>query len=370
MKQKHYKEKLSAFLNRELPSVEHEAVGEHLLYCRECRQEHDQIRFGARLAGQLERADAPEYLWERIEAELDKKESASIVFGSRPRILAFASLALIAFLAGGLFFYLDRPLEKAEGGPQSPGSEPAAAWQVETLAGAPRIENSASPSDLKVGGVLETDENSRAKIDVADIGQVEVAPNSLVKLVGSSEKEHRLALERGALKARIYAPPRLFVVDTPSAVAVDLGCAYRLDVDEEGNSRLHVTSGYVSLEREGRESMVPAGGLCLTRRGRGLGTPFLETASDRLKNALYKFDFEGGGEASLKTVLRESRRADTLTLWHLLSRVSENDRLKVFQRAAALVKPPEGVRREGVLRLDREMLEKWRGEMELWWYEY
>jgi hypothetical protein len=58
-----------------------------------------------------------------------------------------------------------------------------------------------------------------------------------------------LSLERGALHARIAAPPRLFIVDTPSAMAVDLGCEYKLDVDAAGNSRLHVTSGFVALNR-------------------------------------------------------------------------------------------------------------------------
>ena len=36
------------------------------------------------------------------------------------------------------------------------------------------------------------------------------------------------------MSARIWAPPRLFYVNTPSAVAEDLGCAYTLEVDDLG----------------------------------------------------------------------------------------------------------------------------------------
>ena len=132
---------------------------------------------------------------------------------------------------------------------------------------------------LLVGQFLETDANSRAKVQVANIGNVEIAPNSRVQLVKSSSTEHRLSLERGVLQAKIFAPPRLFIVDTPSAVAVDLGCAYTLEVDKDGNSKLHVTSGFVALEKDGRESIVPAGAIALTKKGKGIGTPFAEDSS-------------------------------------------------------------------------------------------
>src|SRR5262249_26007647 len=104
---------------------------------------------------------------------------------------------------------------------------------------------------LTVGEVLETDANSRARVQVADIGNVEIAPNSRIKLVNTKSTEHRLALEKGELKAKILAPPRLFIVDTPSAVAVDLVWEYTLEVDREGNGKLHVTMGFVALERGG-----------------------------------------------------------------------------------------------------------------------
>src|SRR5207248_1979033 len=82
------------------------------------------------------------------------------------------------------------------------------------------------------GAWLETDARSRAKVRVADIGWVDVEPRTRVRLVRASAAEHRLELSRGVLHAAVTAVPRLFVVDTPSAVAVDLGCAYTLEVDE------------------------------------------------------------------------------------------------------------------------------------------
>jgi len=239
-------------------------------------------------------------------------------------------------------------------------------WNVETIAGNLTL---AEKGKLTVGEFLETNSNSRAKIQVANIGQVEIAPNSRVQLVKTNSNEHRLSLERGILQAKILAPPRLFIVDTPSAVAVDLGCEYTLEVDAAGNSKLHVTSGFVALERDGRESIVPAGAMCLTKKGKGLGTPFSDDASAEFQKAVRRFDFENGGGEALQTIIKQSNLYDALTLWHLLSRTQKIEREKVFDALAEHIKPPANITREGVLRLDKKMLDAWWTEIENVWFE-
>jgi hypothetical protein len=221
---------------------------------------------------------------------------------------------------------------------------------------------------LRVGQWLETDGVSKAKIDVADIGHIEVQPNTRIRLVETRSDEHRLALDRGAMEAQIMAPPRLFFVETPSAVAVDLGCAYTLKVDEVGRGLLHVTLGWVSFEREGRESIVPAGALCETRPAVGPGTPYFEDTPLPLRTALTAFDFEQGGAEALEVVLEAARQRDSLTLWHLLPRTTAAEREAVYGRLKALVRPPETVTREGIMRLDSHLLKLWweRIENTLW----
>jgi hypothetical protein len=248
-------------------------------------------------------------------------------------------------------------------------SAPRAGWEVARLAGAPSIDADRMDSTgrLGIGEWLETDAGSRAQIKVADIGQVEIDPGTRVRLVETRPTEHRLELARGRMHASIYAPPRLFFVDTPSAVAADLGCAYTLEVDDAGRSILHVTAGWVSFETKDRESMVPAGAACLTQPGAGPGTPFFEDASQLFLDSLAKFDFANGGADALTAVMAEARPRDTLTLWHLLARVGDAERARVYTRLAALAPPPAGVTRDGVMRLDRSMLHEWKAHLETTW---
>jgi hypothetical protein len=253
-------------------------------------------------------------------------------------------------------------------------------WDVASLAGAPRVGNKAiamngEAGKLMDGQLLETDSTSRAKITDEETGEVEIEPDTRLRSIETTSARKQLALDRGTIQASIWAPPGEFVVDTPAAVTVDLGCAYTLHVDDSGAGLLRTTLGWVGFKLKGRESFIPAGAACATRPGIGPGTPYYEDASESFREALFRFDFgsapSGQQGTEVTTILAESRRRDALTLWHLLSRVSEPDRGRVYDRLAGYVPPPPGVTRGGVLHLDQQMLDAWwsnlgLGDISLW----
>ena len=256
-------------------------------------------------------------------------------------------------------------------GPTHPNS-PKPSWLVRRLNGTPKIgsETISSNGQLAIGEWLETDGSSRAQIAVGSIGNVDIDENTRVRLLAAQPTEHRLELTRGKMSARIWAPPRLFFVETPSAVAADLGCAYTLEVDDNGGSVLHVTSGWVALQLKDRESIVPAGASCETQPGIGPGTPYFVDSTQDFRDALKKVDFNtdvNSQGAALTAMLDQARQRDTLTLWHLLPRVNGDDRGRVYDKLAAFAPPPAGVSREGVLRLDKTMLDAWRQTLEPQW---
>lgn len=248
-------------------------------------------------------------------------------------------------------------------------------WEVRTLGGTPRLNDAAIERSARwrVGDRLETDDRSVAEVSVGLIGSVEVRPNSHLTMVRARMSDHRLALEHGTIRAIIWAPPGLFSVNTPSATAVDLGCAYTLNVDADGSGLLRVEHGWVGFLDRGRESFIPEGAMCATRRGRGPGTPYYADAPAGLVSALGALDFGGASErsAALGAALDLARPRDALSLWHLLARTSHAERGRVFDRLSALAPPPSSVTREGVLAGDRRMLDAWWDTLGLetasWW---
>jgi hypothetical protein len=248
-----------------------------------------------------------------------------------------AAVAVVALVAA---------LFALNGGPRGGDDTADGPWGVSAIDGTPRIARQ----------LVETDERSRARIDVGTIGTVVVQPTSRVRLLDHRTSQYRLGLERGTLRAVIWAPPGEFLVDTPSARAVDLGCAFTLAVDEHGESLLTVESGWVALEHRGREAFVPAGARCPTRRHHGPGLPSYLDAPPAFQKALAALE---RGDAALGAVLHHARPRDAMTLWHLLVRAAPNDRAPVYDALAVLVPPPAGVSRDAVIRGDRAPIDAW-----------
>jgi len=178
----------------------------------------------------------------------------------RAFIVAFACLATAAVLAIAATHYADSLRRVRLDEPD---------WSVATQAGMPFIGKSGIGADgnfapLRVGQTLETDSNSRASITDTATGEVELDPDTRLRAVESRSGTKRLALERGTIHAQIWAPAGRFVVETPSAVAVDLGCVYTLHVDDSGAGLLQTSFGWVGFKLDGHESFIPTGAACAT----------------------------------------------------------------------------------------------------------
>ena len=281
-----------------------------------------------------------------------------------------AAVAILLVLVVTIFFYV-RPYHTPEAGP---------AWDVANLQGAPQIGTKAiaanqGPAKLHVGQTLVTNGDSRASLSQSDLGEIRIDPNSRVRLVQTDANRKRIQLDVGTIHAAIWAPPGTFVVDTPSAVAVDLGCAYTLQVAPDGSGTIRTTLGWVGFHLNGRDSFIPAGAMCSTRPEFGPGVPYFEDATPAFREAIAQFDASSADSparnAALTTILSEARVRDSLSLWHLLSRTNGPERAQVYARFAALVPPPQGVARSGVLDLDQSMLDLWwnslgLGEISTW----
>ena len=357
------RELMHGFIDRDLTPEEIDQVESHLEGCQACEAEAAALRDVVGSLARLPRDITPDTdLWPAIARQLTPAKVVSLEtrhgsmrtgiaawLGLGRRQLAWGAsalaLAVLALVVGRAVW----------DGRQTP-------WEIDRLEGAPLVgdKDLTAARPLRRGDWVRTDASSRARVSAPDVGRVDIGPGTEVRLLTSQSREHRIELAQGKLSAFIWAPPRLFFVETPAGVAEDLGCQYDLVVDRAGNGTLEVSLGFVSFERDGHEVIVPQGARCDLHVGRGPGTPHVHTATATLRRALARFDAaELGSAAVLDPVLELVSASDAVTLWHLLPRVSETERPRVVDRLAAFVPPPEGVTRAGAAALDARMLGAW-----------
>ena len=292
-----------------------------------------------------DRSGPPDPEIERLErtlAPLRYRHRADLFASQRPPALRWWGMAAAAaVVAAAVGLSLRTPETAATG------------WQVDSVHGTASVgsRQAAVAMSLRAGQTVRTARDTEIGFRAEEFGTMLIGPDS--ELHASSDR--RLELERGLLHAYIWAPPRQFVVDTPSARAVDLGCQYTIQVDASGNGLLRVSLGWVAFQNAGQEAFIPQGAACVTRKQKGPGIPFYEDAGEPLRRSLAAF--EQGDVSALGGILTAARPSDGITLWHLLTRVPESDRGRVFDRFSELVKLPKEVRRDAVVRRDAHAID-------------
>ncbi len=356
---------LNAHLDGQIALSHQEHIERHLRTCTICSKELAGLRALQHSVRNLPREiAAPDEVWQKVAQATGRPSPRILQFQetTHPRenkvrshgwtyriatIAAVVVIALVGFLVGNI-----------------PGR---GSWNVATLEGSPCVGT--TPIDVKGqlghGEWLETDKNSRARVSVGSIGELVVEPNTRLRLLQGEGTDHRIALARGTIDATIWAPPRIFFVETPSATAIDLGCAYTLTVADNGSGVLNVTHGFVALELAGRSSIIPAGATCETRPGIGPGTPYFVDADAEFQQAVTEYDFGTDKEKALDALLRLARPKDALTLFHLLHSKRATERARIFGRLSVLSPPPAGVTRDGILSDDQKMFNRWAEDLGL-----
>ncbi len=223
---------------------------------------------------------------------------------------------------------------------------------------------------LRRGEAVETGHDSGARLSAAAIGEVTLEPDSRLRVVEANPKEQQLALDRGTIHAFIWAPPRQFRVNVPSATTVDLGCRYSLNVSADGTGSLHVEMGWVAFEWRHLEAFIPAGASCETRPRRGPGIPYFDDASPAMVRALKDYGQNPEPEA-LHSALTLARPKDAISIWHLLTRTHGQERIAVFTRFSELVKLPGDLTGQRVLHGDPTAVDEMWNALDLgdtkWW---
>jgi ferric-dicitrate binding protein FerR (iron transport regulator) len=334
----HVTKNLTAYHHGELSEAQRRRVEAHTAKCSRCRTELEQVGFAVKMAGSI----FPPSVRTRRPARRESRVATLFATGG----VRFAVVAAAVILTISLYAWRQSRLPF---------------WEV-------NFANKVSR--LRVGQWFETTGAAEAIVRIADVGEIRVEPNSRMRILQSRPQEQRMELQRGTIKAQVWAPPRLFFVETPSATAIDLGCAYTLNVDDAGNGLLRVTLGAVQLESAGRSSVVLLGWSAKTRRDAGPGTPFLVESSAEMQQALDVIDFglDPAAKASaVDFIVKQAGDYDMVMLWHLLSRVDAGLRRKIYERMIDLDSGPDGVTVEGMINLDPDMMNRWKSRLGLVW---
>ncbi len=354
----HIDDLLDAYFDDSLSTRDQASFANHIATCDRCLSMVNDFRQLIDETSSLPRSiDPSRDLWSGIENRLHDSAETTNDKSTRPvpsrmpvwptTLLAAAAVVAVAALLVTLFPSQDE-------------------WEVIRVAGVPTLDTTdlTGTATIAAGQHLVTDGESQAAIQVGNIGALDILPGTRIQLLSTRRSDHRFRLSSGTIHATINAPPRIFFVETPSALAIDLGCEYTLSVDSTGQSHLHVTFGYVELNHRLRNSVIPEGYRAISRESTGPTVAYDEDASEEFVSALVRLEFESDVSA-VDDILNNATPLDAPTLWLLLERNYPDSNRKIYGRLVDLVGEPEGSTMEGVLGGNVEMSLAWQNHLGL-----
>jgi hypothetical protein len=224
---------------------------------------------------------------------------------------------------------------------------PANRWRATDASGVADVPHAI----LRTGDVVRTERGS-VRLQSPAVGTIDLGANTTVRLIENRSKRHRLALAAGTIHAKTTSQPGVFVIDTPKARAIDLGCEYTLTITPGGGGELHVIAGWVDLTHGYEQSLVPQGASAMIEADGSLTVPVFDDAVPAFHAAMRDHD--------MPTIVALARTRDAFTLLNLFRIASPDERMLLYDRLNQLVPAPFSITRESV--------RYWTpSSTELWW---
>lgn len=205
-----------------------------------------------------------------------------------------------------------------------------------------------APTQIAPGEWLRSSSGQALDIDVARIGRIVLSADSSVRLLETRRGFHRLRLEHGHMRARIWAPPGWFGISSGDAELIDLGCDFDIWKRADGSGRVLVRTGWIAYDIGADQILVPAGYQMQFEADRAY-TPLRPDADPAFRKSLLALDtaLRQYGPDSIEAQSSSARLAEfaderdafsllsLLTRYPALARTSLYPRLMQSQRLAA-----------------------------------
>jgi len=212
-------------------------------------------------------------------------------------------------------------------------------WKLVNLKGNALI-NGVKSDVVNVGDWIQTDGETSVILKIANVGDINIEPNSKVRFIQSDDSQSRIEVAYGTVNTSTSQADK-FVLQTSNMKVQDKGSSYSFKVDDKGNGVIYVNNGIANIESGNRVSVVPEGKFCMYKPEFGVGIPFRKDAKPEFQNAIFQYDFNNGGQNAIYSAIASAMPEDYYSLLNLIPRVDEKTKYLVLNKLGRIA--PNGV---------------------------
>ncbi len=235
-----------------------------------------------------------------------------------------------------------------------------AQWTIVIKAGTPQLnhQNITDKTDFNTGDVLQTNDDSKATLELPNVGTVEVFESTLIERLNES---YSAKLISGKLIINTDGSKEFLSIKSSQAIIneFNLGSNYILESDGDGYSKIELIDGWLKVTSRENEFIFPYEYNLKIFKGAGAGLPYHSSSSFEFISLLEQYVFGRQSDITLDKIIELSSEQDIITIWNLFRIVGPGQRQVVYDKIYEIFPDTGELNQEKIFSLDESILYVW-----------
>ncbi|MCZ7602296.1 MAG: FecR domain-containing protein [Melioribacteraceae bacterium] len=238
-------------------------------------------------------------------------------------------------------------------------------WNLKLNYGNYSIVPTSSASTIDNNQIITTEDSTKVSINIPNAGRVDLRSFSSLKVLKGKDSENIISLTSGRLDAVCKIDdPRLTII-TPQAELKIITGNFTASINNVSFLNLETANGILKVSNSKEEITLVQDHKCTISSDGTIGIPYHIAADSSLISLVDKISFGTPSIADFGKVLNIAQPLDGMTLLYLIPKAkTPADRIPIYQKLNEFYPVVPGITQEGIIKLDKKMLELWHNEIE------
>ncbi len=238
-------------------------------------------------------------------------------------------------------------------------------WQLKLEYGNYQIGTAGQKSSIDIEETLTTFDSTKVAMIIPNAGRVDVGSFSSLKIIKGKDSDNIFSLVLGKIYGNCRIDnPKLKIKTNLADIEVIAG-RFTLELNNSGDLNLATDNGMLKVTTPAREILLVKDHRLRISANGNIGMPIHLRTNAQLAEIIEQFSFGDSKVIDHGLILQLATPIDGLTLLHLIMKAKTiEERIPIFEKLSEFYPLIPGITNEGILNLDKNMLDEWHRDIE------
>jgi|GEM_PF-2329498 len=238
-------------------------------------------------------------------------------------------------------------------------------WQLKLDYGNYQIGTVGQKTSIDFDETLTTFDSTKVTMIIPNAGRLEIGSFTSIKVIKGKDSDNIISFISGKIYGNCKIDdPRLTIKTNISEIKVVAG-KFISEINDYGELNLITNNGKLKITTPNREFFLVKDHRCKISANGNVGIPIHLKTNHQLAEIFEQISYDDKKVNNYGLILQLSSPVDGITLLHLIMKAKTiEERLPLFEKLNEFYPLVPGISIEGILNLDKDMLDEWQRDIE------